>query len=89
MNDSTRVLVQVVPVEQGGEIGSGPNITNRLEERLQDLRDGLAAGARAIADSLGTLPAAEDWQVGDVSAKFGVTLTAQAGVILSKSSSPR
>ena len=78
------VLVQVVPVDQSGEIGWGGNITEQLQDRLADIRTAIAIGAKAVADSIDSLPHPEGWEVGDVSAKFGVTLTAQAGVIISQ-----
>ena len=86
MSDSNDVFVQVVPLDEGGEIGFGTSITQRLDERLQDIRGAIAAGARSVASSLGELATAEGWQLGEVSAKFGVTLTAQAGVIVSQTS---
>ena len=84
---SKSVLVQVVEVEEGREIGWGSNLAEQLEERLEDVRTAITAGAKAIADSLGGLPAAHGWRLGEVSASFGVTLSAEAGIaILSKAS---
>jgi Trypsin-co-occurring domain 1 len=84
--DSGKVLVQVVPVEEGREIGWGASVAEQLGDRLDDIRRAIAAGAKAVADSLPGLPGAEGWQLGEVEASFGVTLTAEAGVILSKAS---
>ena len=39
-----------------------------------------------MASSLTGLPVAETWQVKEVSASFGITLAAEAGVLLSKAS---
>jgi hypothetical protein len=83
---SESVLVQVVELEGGREIGWGANLAEQLGERLADIRTAIAAGAKAVADSLEGLPAAHGWRLGEVSASFGVTLTAEAGVILSKAS---
>jgi hypothetical protein len=83
---SDKVLVQVVPVQAGREIGWGTSVAQQLGERLEDIRRAIADGAKAVADSLGGLPGAPGWQLGEVSASFGVTLTAEAGVILSKAS---
>lgn len=80
------VFVQVVPVDEGREIGWGANVAERLQNRLEDIRLAIADGTKAVADSLDGLPGAKGWQLGEVSAKFGVTLTAQAGVILSNAS---
>jgi hypothetical protein len=43
-------------------------------------------GAKAVADSLEGLPGTKGWRLGEVSASFGIPLTAEAGVILSKAS---
>ena len=85
-NSEKMVLVQVVPVDEGREIGWGESTAEQLRNRLEDIRLAVKEGAKAVADSLEGLPGAKGWQLGEVSAKFGVTLTAQAGVILSSAS---
>ncbi len=85
-NSEEKVLVQVVPVGGRREISWGSSTAEALRNRLEDIRSAIAEGAKAVADSLEGLPSAEDWQLGEVSAKFGVTLTASAGVILSAAS---
>jgi hypothetical protein len=81
------VLIQVVPSAAAGrEIGWGANVAERLESRLDDIRRAIASGATAVAESLGTLPSAADWHLDNVTASFGITLTAEAGAILSKAS---
>lgn len=84
--ESGQVLVQVVPVDEDREIAFGSNIAERLGERAEDIRRAIAVGARTVADSLPGLPGSEGWRLGEVSASFGVTLTAESGVILSKAS---
>jgi hypothetical protein len=81
-----RVLVQVVDVRGGREIGWGANLAEQLGDRVDDVRAAITAGAKTLADSLGHLPGASGWRLGEVSASFGVTLTAEAGVLLSKAS---
>ena len=85
-NSEQMVLVQVVPVDERREIGWGNSTAEQLRNRMEDIRRAIAEGAKAVADSLEGLPGAKGWQLGEVSAKFGVTLTAEAGVILSKAS---
>ncbi len=85
-NSEKMVLVQVVPVDEGREIGWGESTDEQLRNRLEDIRLAVKEGAKAVADSLEGLPGAKGWRLGEVSAKFGVTLTAQAGVILSSAS---
>jgi Trypsin-co-occurring domain 1 len=78
------VLVQVVPVEGGREIGWGSGRVEVFRDRLTDVRDAVVSGARAVAESLGGLPSAEGWRLHEVSAAFGISLTAEGGVILTK-----
>jgi len=81
-----RILVQVIPVEASGEISWSSSVTDQLEQRLDDIRRAIAAGAQAVAGSLPDLPSADNWTLGAVEASFAITLTAEAGVILSKAS---
>ena len=80
------VLVQVLPVDGGREIGWGSNRVAVLRDRLADVREAVVSGARAVADSLDGLPSAEGWRLDEVSGSFGICLTAEAGVILTKAS---
>ena len=57
-----------------------------LADRLEDVKAAIAAGARAVADSLPGLPMASGWAVDEVTGSFGLSLTAEAGVILTKAS---
>ena len=83
---SDQVLVQVVPVEPGREIGWGSSTVEAFRDRLADVRKAVVSGAQAVADSLPGLSAAEGWRLGEVSGSFGICLTAEAGVILTKAS---
>src|SRR5260370_36160590 len=84
-NSEEKVLVQVVPVdEERQQIGWGESTAERLRGRLEDIRSAISEGANAVAESLEGLPSAKGWQLGEVSAKFGVTLAAEAGGIFSR-----
>jgi hypothetical protein len=85
---SEQVWVQVVDVDMATdrEITFGKNLTEGLENRQDDIRDAIEAGSEMVAKSLGSLPSPEGWRLGEVSASFGITLTAEAGVIVSKAS---
>jgi Trypsin-co-occurring domain 1 len=78
------VLVQVLPVDAGREIGWGSNRVALFRDRLADVREAVVSGAGAIADSLGGLPSAEGWRLQEVTGSFGISLTAEGGVILTK-----
>ena len=84
----SHVLVQVAAdAEAGREIGwSTANVAEQLDRRLSDIRNAVTDGAAAIAQSLPTLPEAKGWQLQEVGATFGVTLTAEAGALITKAS---
>jgi hypothetical protein len=81
--DLDLVLVQVVD-ETGREIGWGKDDAERLDARLDDIRRGLASAAGAMSAGLTGLPQAPAWTLAEVAASFGLTLTAEGGVIVSK-----
>jgi hypothetical protein len=81
-----KVLVQVVPVEAGREIGWGSSQVAAFRDRLSDVREAVMSGARAVADSLPGLPSADGWRLSEVSGSFGICLTAEGGVLLTKAS---
>ena len=78
------VLVQVVPVDGGREIGWGSHQVEAFRDRLADVREAVVSGARAVAESLGGLPSTEGWRLHEVSGSFGISLAAEGGVILTK-----
>lgn len=80
------VQIQVVEIEPGREISWGTNLAESLDDRLDDIRNAITTGCGAVANSLVSLPAADGWELDEVSATFGITLSAEAGVILTKAS---
>ena len=84
--DSDRVLVQVVELDQRRQIGWGTNVAERLVDRADDVRHAITRGGEVVASSVAELQAIEGWRLGQVSATFAVTLTAEAGAIVSKAS---
>src|SRR5947209_1333554 len=85
---SDQVWVQVVDVNVATdrEITFGKSLAEGLSDRQDDIRGAIEAGSKTLATSLESLPSPEGWKLGEVSASFGITLTAEAGVILSKAS---
>jgi hypothetical protein len=83
-----RVWVQVIDVDVAAdrEITFGRNPAEGLVDRVDDIRGAIEAGSDSVAKSLKALTSPEGWRLGEVSASFGITLTAEAGVILSKAS---
>jgi hypothetical protein len=80
------VMVQVVEVHGGREIGRASQVAELLRDRIDDIRDAIVAGAQTVAGTLRELDSAPGWNLDEVSASFGLTLAAEAGVILSKAS---
>lgn len=85
-NGFNGVLVPVVDVHSEGEIGWGSGVAQQLQDRLDDVRQAIVSGSEAVAGGLSALPSAAGWSVSRLSASFGITLAAEAGVILSKAS---
>ncbi len=81
-----KVLVQVVEIDSGREIGWSSNLAEQLQDRLDDIRAAVVSASGTVANTLVSLPSTEGWALDEVSAAFGITLTAEAGVILSKAS---
>jgi hypothetical protein len=80
------VWVQVVELDSQRQITWGSDVAQRLHERIVDVREAITAGSSAVADSLESLRSPAGWELGEVSASFGVALTAEAGVLLTKAS---
>jgi hypothetical protein len=80
----SEVFVQVVPIDGATEIGWGTSVAERLSDRLPDFRAAVNAGALAVVATLNDLPSAAGWELDEVTASFGVTLAAEAGVLLTK-----
>jgi hypothetical protein len=80
------VMVQVVEVHGGREIARATQVAELLGDRIDDIRDAIVAGAQTVAGTLRELGSAPGWNLDEVTASFGLTLAAEAGVILSKAS---
>lgn len=81
-----QVWVQVVELDSERQIGWGSNLAQHLHERIGDIREAIVSGSSTVAESIGSLVSPEGWELGEVTASFGVALTAEAGAILTKAS---
>jgi len=81
---SEAIMIQVVSVDRGREISWGSNVVERLRDRIGDVQQAIVAGASAVNANLDQLTVQPNWQVGELSVTFGVTVAAEAGVILSR-----
>jgi hypothetical protein len=86
MAEQVWVQVMDVDVASGREITFRKNLAEELASREDDIRAAIQAGSTSVANSLKSLKSPEGWGLREVEAKFGITLTAEAGVILTKAS---
>ena len=86
MANGGEILVQVIEVEPDRRISWGAEVTERLQDRIEDVRVAIVAAFESVSGGLSNLSSPEGWEVGEVSASFGITLSAEAGVIMSKAS---
>lgn len=86
--NSEQVWVQVLDVDVAAsrEITFAKNLAEQLSQRADDVRGAIEAGTKTVAKSLKSLDSPEGWKLDEVSASFGITLTAEAGAIVSKAS---
>jgi hypothetical protein len=80
------VLVEVVEVDQMGlrQIAPTERLTAQLTERRSEIEGAVALAAEIVQSSVVDTEEKKGFQVREIEAKFGITLTAEAGVILSK-----
>lgn len=86
MGPSESTLVKVIELSSGREIAWGGGVTEQLRERVGDVQRAVADGVSAVAAGLRDLASAPGWEIGEVSASFGIGLATEAGVVLTKAS---
>jgi hypothetical protein len=90
MSDSpgTVVRVETVELDAAGsrQISSKYKSTALLQERREEIQEGIRAAVDLVRDSLSEDKAKDGWRVSSVEATFGITLSAEAGVILTRAS---
>jgi len=69
------------------QISARRKVSERLAARQADIADAIAEAARLVQASADAVPEQRGWRVNALEAKFGVKLSAGAGVILSSASS--
>ncbi|WTH81651.1 CU044_2847 family protein [Streptomyces sp. NBC_00828] len=82
------VRVETVEVDAQGsrQIRSRNRSTASLQDRSGELEQAIVSASEIAQDSLARLTARDGWRVNSLEITFGVTLAAEAGVILSKAS---
>ncbi|WP_030788275.1 CU044_2847 family protein [Streptomyces sp. NRRL S-920] len=83
-------LVRIETVETDGhgsrQISTRTRRSAPLAERADEVREAIQQATVLAQDSLAQVPERHGWSVSSVQVTFGLTLAAEAGVILSKAS---
>lgn len=84
----TDVRVETVAVDAAGgrQISSRTRSSSALGERAAELEEAIVQASAIAQQSLSQVPRRDGWQVASMEVTFGLTLAAEAGVILSKAS---
>jgi hypothetical protein len=82
------VRVETVELDAVGtrQISSRHRTTTALQERRGDIEAAVNEACQIVQESVANVDARHGWQVSTVEAKFGLTLAAEAGVIISRAS---
>ncbi|MFW6691870.1 CU044_2847 family protein [Streptomyces sp. MAR4 CNX-425] len=83
------VRVETVDLGAGGggrQIGRRGGTTAPLAERGAEIEAAIVEASAIAQRSLAEVPARDGWRVSTMEVSFGVTLAAEAGVVLSKAS---
>lgn len=82
------VRVETVELDAAGmrQIGARHRATELLSERRADIEAAVGEASQIVQDSVAKVDERSGWRVRTVEAKFGLTLSAEAGVIVSRAS---
>ncbi|WP_158851330.1 CU044_2847 family protein [Saccharothrix deserti] len=87
---ATAIRVETVELDASGsrQIASRRRTSSPLVERRQEIEQGIRAAVEVVRSSLSASDGEDSkgWRVSSVEATFGITLAAEAGVVLSKAS---
>ncbi|WP_030682960.1 CU044_2847 family protein [Streptomyces sp. NRRL B-1347] len=81
-----RVETAVVDAAGNRQIASRARATSPLADRAAELEEAIVQASAIAQESLAQVPPRDGWQVASMAVTFGLTLAAEAGVILSKAS---
>jgi hypothetical protein len=86
--EAANVLVETVQVDSSGnrQIGARTRTTSLLRDRRDDIEAAVREASTIVQDSVANVEDKDGWHVKSVEAKFGLVLSAQAGVILTRAS---
>ncbi|MFF5083481.1 CU044_2847 family protein [Actinoplanes sp. NPDC000266] len=84
---SENVSIETFELANGDrQISSRRKVSERLAARQAEIAAAIAEAARLVQESADAVPERRGWRVNALEAKFGVKLSAGAGVILSSAS---
>lgn len=85
---SAEVRVETVQLDPSGnrQIGARHRSTALLKDRRADIEAAVREAAVILTELATKAEEAPGWRVGSLEAKFGITLTAEAGVVVSRAS---
>ncbi|MGW5053699.1 CU044_2847 family protein [Actinokineospora sp. NPDC004072] len=89
MGDHLQVRVETVEVDAAGgrQIAARGRASELLADRRGEVQDGIRAAVAMVRDAMAEERADGDgWRVSSIEATFGISLAAEAGVILTKAS---
>ncbi|WP_409240311.1 CU044_2847 family protein [Streptomyces sp. PA5.6] len=82
------VRVETVALDASGtrQISPRTRTSSSLGDRAAELEEAIVQASAIAQQSLAQVPSRDGWQVSSMEVTFGLTLAAEAGVILSKAS---
>jgi len=84
----TNVRVETVELDSSGtrQIASRRRTTALLQDRREDIEAAVQEACDIVQDSVAKVDVKGPWRVKSVEAKFGLTLAAEAGIVVSRAS---
>lgn len=88
-DSSVDVRIETVEVDDDGsrQIAPRRHVSELLQRRRADIHAAIAQAVSLVEESAPATPDHNGWRVNRIQAAFGITLAAEAGVIISKASS--
>ena len=79
------VVVEVLNVASDmRQIGPREKLLASIDERRQQLEEAIISGVDISGEALKKVPSTPGWQVSELSVRFGVAVTAEAGAIVTR-----
>jgi Trypsin-co-occurring domain 1 len=86
--ETANVLVETVQVDSADnrQIATRTRATSLLQDRRGDIEAAVREASAIVQDSIADVEDRDGWRLKSIEAKFGLVLTAEAGVILTRAS---